>query len=340
MYITKRQLSKNGPHRPKSPFLRTKEKEAYFSRPGNRVSKNNTYLCVKFSAMTCRLCYSMVFVALLTALALVPKAGGYIWQPELINPLIAALFTLLVYLVARIAGTGHTAVGILGTALFTLLFCPDTHTLFDRDEGALIELGSTCIVPFFISQYTRISTKNFRYGYFLMLLMGIFCSYTHDGITIPLCAAFLLMSYLQRDRFFRMACWPMVTGFALGTTLALLHSEALSTELWGDLAALSSQTAAAFLILWETKVFIFATLLTIYFSVSRRRRRALLRIFHQHKLISYCLLFSFCTLPFAPLGLDNAISGVCFFCMFWVLFLFRSLMGRRHVGDERTAEAA
>ena len=279
--------------------------------------------------MICRLAYTFVFATLLLALALLPKTGGYIWQPELINPLIAVLFTLLVYLVARIADAHRTATGIIGTAVFTLLFCPGAHTLFNRDEGALMELCSTCIVPFFISQYTRISTKNFRYGYFLMLLMGIFCSYTHDGIAIPLCASFMLMSYLQYDRFFRMACWPMVTGFALGTTLAVLHSDRFSVGQLSDWATLSSQTAEAFLILWETKVFIVATLLTVYFSVSRRRRRELLRIFQRHKLISYCVLFSFCTLPFAPLGLDNAISGVCFFCMFWVLFLFQSLMAQR-----------
>lgn len=280
----------------------------------------------KSTTMSCRLSYLSVFATILAALCFLPKVGGYIWQPELINPLIAALFTLLVFLTARIADTGSTPVGILGTAVFTLFFCPGSHTMFDRDEGALIELCSTCIVPFFISQYNRISTKNFRYGYFLMLLMGIFCSYTHDGITIPLCAAFVMMSYLQRDRFFRTACWPMVAGFALGTTLALLHSSTFSIGQLGDLEALSSQTAEALLILWETKVFLLAMLLTIYFSASGRRRKSLIRIFQRHRLLSYCLMYSFCTLPFAPLGLDNAISGVCFFCMFWVLFLFHDLM--------------
>lgn len=285
--------------------------------------------------MICRIAYTFVFAAILLALALLPKTGGYIWQPEMINPLIALLFTLLVYLVSRIAGTHRTATGIVGTAVFTLLFCPGAHTLFDRDENALAELCSTCIVPFFISQYTRISTKNFRYGYFLMLLMGIFCSYTHDGISIPLCTSFMLMAYLQHERFFRMACWPMVTGFALGTTLALLHSGRFSMGQLSDLDTLSSQTAEAFQTLWDTKVFIFATLLTVYFTVSRRRRRELLRIFQQHNLISYCLLFSFCTLPFAPLGLDNAISGVCFFCMFWVLLLFQSLMAQRRADGRK-----
>ena len=272
------------------------------------------------------LTYLVIFAVMLSALALFPKTGGYIWQAEIINPLSALLFTLLVYLTGRIAHSTQSVTGILCTALFILLFCPDSRHFFNRDETAVVELSSTCIVPFFISQYTRISNKNFKYGYFLMLLMGIFCSYTHDSITIPLCAAFLTLSYLQRDRLFRLACWPMVIGFAIGTTLTLLQSAYWNSAAWGDLTALSTQTADGFAQLWETKVFIFATLLTIYFLSSRKRRRRLWRISHEHKLLTYCLLYSFCAIPFAPLGLDNAISGVCFFCMFWALFLFQQLL--------------
>ena len=272
------------------------------------------------------LTYLAIFVVMLSALALFPKTGGYIWQAEIINPLSALLFTLLVYLTGRIAHSTQSVTGILCTALFILLFCPDSRHFFNRDETAVVELSSTCIVPFFISQYTRISNKNFKYGYFLMLLMGIFCSYTHDSITIPLCAAFLTLSYLQRDRLFRLACWPMVIGFAIGTTLTLLQSAYWNSAAWGDLTALSTQTADGFAQLWETKVFIFATLLTIYFLSSRKRRRRLWRISREHKLLTYCLLYSFCAIPFAPLGLDNAISGVCFFCMFWALFLFQQLL--------------
>lgn len=271
------------------------------------------------------LSYFFVFFAMLGVLCILPKSGGYIWQPEFINPFAAALFTLLVFLITRIAKTGKTAFGIIGTALFTLLFCPDSHKFFYRDEVAIIELFSTCIVPFFISQYNRISTKNFKYGYFIMLLMGIFCSYTHDGITIPLCASFIMLSYMQRKQFFRLACWPMVSGFAIGTSLALLNSNYFSVNELGNFYYLSSQTATGFILLWETKVFIFATLLTMYFISSRHKRTILWKIFQEYRLLSYCLLFSFCTIPFAPLGLDNAVSGVCFFCMFWVLLLSQAL---------------
>ena len=131
--------------------------------------------------------YFLLFIGIFSLLTFIPKTGGYIWQPELINTVSALLLTLLVFLVGQISGTSATHTGIIGTAIFTLLFCPNSYMFFSRDEQAVIELISVCIVPFFISQYHRIESKNFKYGYFIMLLMGIFCSYTHDGITIPLC---------------------------------------------------------------------------------------------------------------------------------------------------------
>lgn len=62
------------------------------------------------------------------------------------------------------------------------------------------------------------------------------------------------------------------------------------------------------------------------FLVFTEKRKRLWRISREHKLLTYCLLYSFCAIPFAPLGIDSAISGVCFFCMFWALFLFQQLL--------------
>lgn len=281
-------------------------------------------------SMKIRVTYLFVFISILTALSLLPKTGGYIWQPELINPLSAMLFTLLVYLIGRIAKSTESPMGIICTALFILFFCPDSQDFFNRDETAIMQLSSVCIVPFFISQYTRISTKDFKFVYLLMLLMGIFCSYTHNSITIPLCASFLTLSFLQRNRLFRLACWPMVIGFVIGTTLAILRSAYWDPSSWSDFTALSSTTANGFIQLWNTKVFIFAILLTIYFISSREGRKRIWLIQREHRLLTYCLLYSFCAVPFAPLGIDNAIDGVCFFCMFWSLFLFQELLSMLH----------
>ena len=280
--------------------------------------------------MQIRITYLIVFISMLATLVLLPKTGGYIWQPEVINPLSALLFTLLVFLIGRIAKSTNTPTGVVCTALFVLFFCPDSQDFFNRDETGIMQLSSVCIVPFFISQYMRISTKNFKYAYLLMLLMGIFCSYTHNSITIPLCASFLTLSYLQRNRLFRLACWPMVIGFVIGTTLAILRSAYWNPSSWSDFNALSSQTANGFIQLWNTKVFIFAILLTIYFISSRKGRKKVGMILREHRLITYCLLYSFCALPFAPLGIDNAIDGVCFFCMFWSLLLFQELLTMWH----------
>lgn len=276
--------------------------------------------------MKMRLTYLGVFLTIFGVLTFIPKTGGYIWQAEIINPLTAVLFTLLIWLVGRVSETTQTAWGVVCTTIFVLLFCPDSRIFFNRDETAIVELISVSIVPFFMSQYNRISSKNFKYGYFLMLLMGVFCSYTHDSITIPLCASFLTLSYVQRRRLFRLACWPMVIGFVIGTALSIIHSEYLRYFPWNDLNALSSQTASGLSQLWETKVVMFATLLTIYFLSSRRKRKTLWRISRQHQLITYCLLYSICAVPFAPLGLDSAIEGACFFCMFWVMFLFEEVV--------------
>ena len=70
--------------------------------------------------MKLRLTYLAVFLIILSVLAFLPKTGGYIWQPEIINPLSALLFTLLVYLTGHIARSAQSAIGILCTAMFVL----------------------------------------------------------------------------------------------------------------------------------------------------------------------------------------------------------------------------
>lgn len=91
--------------------------------------------------MKLRLTYLAVFLIILSVLAFLPKTGGYIWQPEIINPLSALLFTLLVYLTGHIARSAQSATGILCTAMFVLLFCPDSHEFFNRDETAVMTLS-------------------------------------------------------------------------------------------------------------------------------------------------------------------------------------------------------
>ncbi len=238
----------------------------------------------------------------------------------------ALLFTLLVFLSCRLVGTGWRVEGVVCTALFLIFFSPGVSKFLSRDVNAVVELGSQCIVPFFISQYNAVSQKDFKRIYVLMLLMGIFCSYTHDGITIPLCAGFLWMSLVNRSRFFRTACWPMVTGFLIGTGLSVWNAYYKGTNgAPSDLEQTISLTTRALQTLWDTKIFLFSVGLTAYLSVSRWGRRLLLDNFRKYTLLACCAMFSYCTLPFAPLGLDNAVTGVCFFCMLWTLILVKSL---------------
>ncbi len=203
--------------------------------------------------MKLRLTYLAVFLIILSVLAFLPKTGGYIWQPEIINPLSALLFTLLVYLTGHIARSAQSAIGILCTAMFVLLFCPDSHEFFNRDETAVMSLSSTCIVPFFISQYTRISNKNFKYGYFLMLLMGIFLQLYarqhHDS------------ALRQFPHTVLFAARPAVSPGLLAHGHRFCHrhhtlplqSTFWKQSSWSDLTALSSQTADGFTQLWRPK---------------------------------------------------------------------------------------
>ena len=261
--------------------------------------------------------------ALLTVL---PFQNAVIWQERLLVVLSALLFTLLVWLSCQLIGTGHKVESVVFTALFLLFFYPGITNFLACDVEGVVALSSQCIVPFFIGQYNRVSQLDFRRFYVLMLLMGIFCSYTHDGITIPLCAAFLWLSFINRSRFFRSACWPMVIGFVIGTAFSVWQAfyEGRHGMISGFQDGLT-QTATALQVLWDTKIFLLSVGLTAWLSISRWGRQMLIQNFRNYTLLACCAAFSYCALPFAPLGLENAVTGVCFFCMFWVLILVKSL---------------
>lgn len=279
------------------------------------------------------LTYLVIFLFVSLMLAIVPKAGGYVWDPRFIIPATAALFTLLVWLVARFVGTDRSALDLMVTAAFILLFAPGSHLFFSRDEDAIIELCSQCIVPFFLTQYKRISRKDFRRAYALMLLMGIFCSFTHDGITLPLCLAFLMLAWQRRNEFFRLACWPMVAGWLVGTVLQFVTRNHLP-DLRPDLLELTNRTAVVLGTLWDTKVFVVAVGLTLWMTTTSWGRADLWRVLRRQRLIAYSLAFALACVPFAPLGIDNAVTGVCFFALLWLLLLCQGLE-RRFVGAAR-----
>ena len=269
--------------------------------------------------------YCIVFFGVWIGLAVFPPTGGYVWEPWTINICTTVLFTLFTYLTASLARTDRSIVGIIGTAVFIIFFCPGEEVFFDRDEKALLELSSQCIVPFFIGQYTRVSQKNFGRWYLLMLLMGIFCSYTHNGITIPLCCTFVGLALQRHDRFFRRACWPMVVGVIIGTGLSLWKRWDDSLTATADPTVMVTVTGIALKTLWETKVFVASILLTGYLFSVKGGNKEILHICRRHYVLALCCLFSLITLPFAPLGIENAVTGVCFFSMFWLLFLCQHL---------------
>lgn len=274
---------------------------------------------------TQNIAYGIIFLSLWSGLTLFPPHEGFPWEPWLMNLCTTTLFTLLVYLTARLARTNQTITGIIATAGFIMFFCPRETLFFARTEASLAELSSQCIVPFFISQYNRVSQKDFHRWYLLMLLMGIFCSYTHNGITIPLCCTFIWLAFQRRERFFRQACWPMVIGVIIGTGLSIWSIRNESLSMVTSLTVITSVTSIALKTLWETKIFVISILLTIYFSATRQRRKIMLYTFRRHYVLTLCCLFSLITLSFAPLGIQNAITGVSFFSMFWVLFLCQHL---------------
>ena len=288
------------------------------------------YLCSAFMKI---ITYLVIFLFVSLLLAIVPKVGGFIWDPQLIIPATAALFTLLVWLVARFIGTDRSAWEVLMTASFILIFAPGATLFFSRDEDAIIELSSQCIVPFFLTQYNRVSRKDFKKAYGFMLLMGIFCSFTHDGITLPLCLAFLLLAWQRRNEFFRLACWPMVIGWLVGTILQFA-TRGHVPDLTPDLIALTSRTTQILGLLWDTKIFVLAAGLTFWLSTTHWGRALLRRTLRRQRLITYSFLFALSCVPFAPLGIENAVTGVCVFGLLWSLLLCKELQ-RQYVGAAR-----
>lgn len=237
---------------------------------------------------------------------------------------VSALFSLLVVLVINLLKIRISVFSAVCVALFLAFFCPGSEVFFQSDKASLMELSSQCMVPFFISQYNRVSRKNFQAWYLLMLLMGIFCSYTHNSITIPLCLTFIFLSY-KRKQFFHRACWPMVVGFVIGTGLSLwnvLSHEPDTTGLVGS----PLDTRTILIILWEAKSFVFAVGFTLYLAISRKGRRTIRYFARRNIVLSLCLLMSLLTLPLAPLGVDNAVWGISFFSMLWMLAIAQFIL--------------
>ncbi len=265
--------------------------------------------------------YCLIFVGVWLCLWLCPPPGGYVWDSLFINVSTSALFTLLVALTARLVEADGSPLGLLATALFLFLFCPGAERFFLRDEAGLLELASQCMVPFFIRQYMDVSQRHFGVLYFLMLLMGVFCSYTHNSITIPLCATFLLLSFLHRGEFFHRACWPMVVGFVIGTGLSIWdrHSQ-------GTTGPTATTATVVFHTLWDTKVILLSLAMSAYLATTHNGRKLIVHLARRHYILSLCLAVSWLSLPFAPLGMDNAVSGVCFFSMLWALSLCQHLV--------------
>ena len=254
--------------------------------------------------------YVATFVAVLVCLTLIPPTEGYCSEPLPINTASSLLFALLTVLTIRLLNNSITPFNAMGVALFLSFFSTSAAQFFMRNEESLAQLASQCIVPFFITQYMRVSRKNFGRWYLLMLLMGIFCSYTHNGITIPLCATFIWLSF-RRKHFWRAACWPMVVGFCIGTGMSIWrvrHGDAVN-------AGMAESTTLALQLLWNTKIIVFGLGLTAYLLMQKKGRRTLRYIARRNAVLSTCLAMSLVTLPLALLGVDNAIEGVCFFTM-------------------------
>ncbi len=272
------------------------------------------------------LSYLLIFCIVFTVTCHLPYNPYSLFTREFMIVANSSLFTLLVWLTARLAKTERTALGVLFTAVFIFFFNTGIDGRFVLDDDITIYLASQCMVPFFIAQFKRIRKKNFSRGYFLMFLMGVFCSYTHNGVAIPLCATFLWLTWRYREDFFKLACWPMVIGFLIGTSVSMVTAtDSLYTHP-DNFLNISATTWKGLSTLWNTKVFLTSVIVTAYLFNTQGGRALIRHIARRHYIITACLIFSFISLPLAPLGIQNAVTGVCFFSMFWLLFIAKYML--------------
>ena len=272
------------------------------------------------------LSYAVIAVTLYLSMHSFSRIHPFILTPNAFHVVFTMLFLLLVHLTSQLAHTNKTGLGVLCTGIFILLFNPGMDQCMVGDEEGLVEVGSQCMVPFFMMQFARVRTKDFSYGYFLMFLMGIFCSYTHNGVAFPLCACFLWITWKHRERFFKRACWPMVVGFLIGTTLSIFTTTDRTTTLPEQFMNISDTTLSAITTLWNTKVFVLTVGITAYLLNTQSGRDMIRHTVRRNYAVCTCMAFSLLSLPLAPLGINNAVTGVCFFCMFWLLFITKYMI--------------
>jgi len=122
-------------------------------------------------------------------------------------------------------------------------------------------------------------------------------------------------------------------GWLVGTILQFA-ARGHVPDLTPDLVALTSRTTQVIGLLWDTKIFVLAAGLTFWLSTTHWGRALLRRTLRRQRLITYSFLFALSCVPFAPLGIDNAVTGVCVFGLLWSLLLCKELQ-RQYVGAAR-----
>ena len=85
-------------------------------------------------------------------------------------------------------------------------------------------------------------------------------------------------------------------------------------------------------------MFVLALGLTLWLTTVSWGRAELWRLVKRQRLITYSLVFALSLVPFAPLGIDNAVTSVCFFSMLWALLIVQRLE-RRYVDVARVRKS-